>query len=153
MNLCALHLALLRQFCGVTYLVVYASQIPIHTQTTLGSVGFVVENTIQMVGGMVGVPMVMYCSRYKMVVVTTALMVFLNLALALGSIFQIASLAFGFICVSMFVCSAGLTSVIWSYPSELATPGLEKWGAVTSMGGTALVTIVPPFVVGVMPNG
>lgn len=30
LNVCGIHLALLRQFCGVTYLVVYASQIPLH---------------------------------------------------------------------------------------------------------------------------
>lgn len=153
MNMCALHLAILRQFCGVTYLVVYASQIPIHTQTALGSAGFVVENSIQMIGGMIGIPMVMNLSRYKMVAVSTVLLLFLNLSIGMGSLFEISQLAFASICVFMFVCGSTLTSVTWTYPAELATPGLEKWGSVVSMGGTAIVTIVPPFVTGAMPNG
>lgn len=117
MNMCAMHLALLRQFCGVTYLVVYASQIPIHTENSLGSAGFVVENSIQMVGGMIGVPMVMNLSRYKMIVVSTVLLLFLNLSIGLGSLFGIPTLAFVSICVFMFVCSSTLTSVAWTYPA------------------------------------
>lgn len=42
LNICGMHLALLRQFCGITYLVVYASQIPIHQETSLGSEAIVV---------------------------------------------------------------------------------------------------------------
>ena len=39
-----------------------------------------------------------------------------------------------------------MTSVAWTYPAELATPGLEKYAAVVSMGGTATISIVPPMI-------
>jgi MFS family permease len=153
MNVCAMHLAFLRQFCGVTYLVVYASEIPIHKETSLGSAAIVIENSIQLVGGLLGIPLVVNCSRYKMVTISTIMLLFLNMLIGLSSVLVISTMGFASICVFMFVCGSALTSVTWSYPAELATPGIEKYAAVVSMAGTAIITIVPPFVSAAMPNG
>ena len=111
------------------------------------------ENSIQMIGGMIGIPMVMNLSRYKMVSVSTVLLLLLNLSIAFGSLFNIPQLGFASICVFMFVCGSTLTSVAWTYPAELATPGLERYGAVASMGGIAVLMIVPPYVTAAMPGG
>ena len=45
-----------------------------------------------------------------------------------------------------------LTSVAWTYPNELATPGIEKYASVVSMGSATINMILPPFIVVVMPN-
>ena len=104
-------------------------------------------------GGIVGIVMVMKFPRYKMLTISTVILLVLNVCIGIASIFNQPDDAFagpfGFssICVFMFICGSCLTSVAWVYPAELATPGLEKYSAVTSMGGTATIAIVPPFVI------
>ena len=123
LNLGAMHLAMLRQFCGVTYLVVYSRNFPLHRSFALSSSAAVIENAIQLVGGFIGVALIMKFSRYKMLTVSTIILLVLNVCIGIASIFnykedQFAG-PFGFasICVFMFICGSCLTSVAWTYPA------------------------------------
>ena len=120
----AIHLAWLRQFNGVTYLVVYASQIPIHQETSLGSAASVITNSIQWVGGLLGIAAVTFLKRYKMISISTVVLLFLNITNGLSSLYNLPSLGFVSICIFMLICSTFLTSVAWTYNAELATPGM-----------------------------
>lgn len=61
-------------------------------------------------------------------------------------------LSFVVVCLFMFTESIALTSVAWTYPAELCTPKIERYAALTSMAGTTIVTVFPPFVVEQIPN-
>lgn len=151
-NLCGLHLALLRQFCGVTYLVVYASQLPNHQETAIGSSALVVENTLQVLGGLVGIAMVTTFSRYYMVTIATIVALFCNVLLGVGSILEWSLPSLLIICAFMFIEGSMLTSVAWFYPVEICSPRMVKYSSLMSMAGTTVVTVVPPFVVAAIPG-
>ena len=78
----------MRQFSGVTYLVVYASQIPIHQRTSIGSSAIFIENVLQMIGGLLGILFVSYFSRYYMVTISTIVLMVLSLALGVSSLLE-----------------------------------------------------------------
>jgi hypothetical protein len=72
----------------VTYLVVYASQIPIHQRTSIGSSAIFIENVLQMIGGLLGILFVSYFSRYYMVTISTIVLMVLSLALGVSSLLE-----------------------------------------------------------------
>ena len=114
---------MLRQFCGVTYLVVYSRNFPLHRSFALDSSSAVIENAIQLMGGFIGVALIMKFSRYKMLTVSTIILLVLNICIGIASVFNskgydfAGSFGFATICVYMFICGSCLTSVAWTYPA------------------------------------
>lgn len=106
-----------------------------------------------MIGGIIGILFVGCIPRYYLITVSTIVALALNIVLAVGSIEEESALSFGTICLFMFLEGSALTSVAWSYPSELCTPSIERYASLTSMAGTAIVTILPPFIVSNVENG
>ena len=86
MNVCGVHMALLRQLCGITFLIVYASEIPIHNESSLGKSAIVIENALQFAGGLVGIACVNRFPRYYLLSLATLAALVLNLALGIASI-------------------------------------------------------------------
>lgn len=102
---------------------------------------------LQMVGGLVGILLVNCIPRFYLITFSTFVALLMNIVLAVGSILEEPVMSFSTICVFMFLEGSSLTSVAWSYPSELCTPSIERYASFTSMAGTTLVTILPPFIV------
>jgi len=52
----------------------------------------------------------------------------------------------------MIPCGGGLNAIVYTYPSELVAANLGKYTSAMSWVASALVTIVPPYVVAAMPG-
>lgn len=52
----------------------------------------------------------------------------------------------------MIPCGAGLSTVVYSYPSELVVAQQGKYTGAVSWLANAIVNIVPPYIVEVMPD-
>lgn len=105
-----------------------------------------IENALQLIGGLFGIILVSSFSRYYMITISTMVAFVFNVVLGIGSIERQPITSFVTICCFMFLEGSSLTSVIWSYSAELATPKIERYVALMSMTRTAIVTIIPPFI-------
>jgi len=145
--ICSLHLALLRQFCGATYIVVYAGQVMRELKSPLTNVTPVIINSIQFLAGVGGIFLVSVFERRSMVLFSTIVLALLNFAIGTADLFENPIFLLTSMTLFMVPCGAGLTSVIWSYPSELVGPANGKYSSLLSWTGAALVTIIPPYIV------
>jgi hypothetical protein len=76
-----MHLALLRQFCGVTYIVVYAGQVMRELKSPLANLTPVIINSIQMLAGIAGIFLITIFERRSMVLLSTIVLALLNFAI------------------------------------------------------------------------
>lgn len=120
-NILSYHLALLRQFCGATFIVVYARQVMLDLKSPLADDSPVIINGVQLFAGIIGVGLVTRLKRRFMVIFSNIALALLTLAIAVSDLYGNSALCLAFMTLFMIPCGACLTSVIWSYPSELAS--------------------------------
>lgn len=115
------HLGLLRQFCGATFIVIYARQLMVDFKSPLADDSPVIINGVQLFAGLIGIGLVTRLKRRFMVIFSNIALAFLTLAIAVSDLYGNSALCLAFMTLFMIPCGACLTSVIWSYPSELAS--------------------------------
>lgn len=54
--------------------------------------------------------------------------------------------------VFMIPCGGGLNAIVYAYPSELVPPSMGKYTSAMSWLASAIVSVVPPYVVGAVPG-
>jgi MFS family permease len=151
-NILSYHLALLRQFCGVTFIVVYSRQLMSTTGPNLADETPVIVNSVQLASGIIGIFLVSRLPRRRMIVYSTLSLAVINLAIGIVDIFQLAVPTLVSMTIFMVPCGALFNSVLWSYPSELATAARGKYASMMNWVGTAVVSMVPPYILKAMPN-
>jgi MFS family permease len=151
-NLLSFHLALLRQFCGVTFIIIYARQIMNDLGSNLANETPVIVNSIQLGAGILGVFLVSRFQRRKMIIYSTLALAILIFIIGITDLLELSIPCLISMTIFMIPCGTGLNSVIWSYPSELASPAQGKYGSLISWGGAAIVTLVPPYILNAMPD-
>jgi hypothetical protein len=153
-NMTANHLAILRQFSGTSYIIVYASQIidsislgDDYTSTPL----FI--NTVQMVANLIGILLVHKYSRSLLLIWSSWLCGIINIIIGIANILQLSFLCFFMMIIFMIPCGGGLNPVAYSIPPEIVFSGSGRYSTVVSWSAIALITIIPPFVSDAIPNG
>lgn len=112
----------------------------------------IIINSVQLASGILGVFLVSRLPRRSMIVYSTISLAVINLAMAIVNIFDLAIPILTLMTIFMFPCGAFFDSVLWSYPSELATAARGKYASMMNWIGTALVTLIPPYILQAMPN-
>jgi hypothetical protein len=87
-----------------------------------------------------------------MVLISTIVLAVLTFAIGTADLLENSIFLLTTMSIFMVPCGAGLTSVIWSYPSELVGPAHGKYSSLLSWTGAALVTTIPPYVVKTVPG-
>lgn len=151
-NLTALHLGLLRQFCGMSYIVVYAGQVISRVKEVDASITPVVINLIQLVAGLAGIWIVGVFSRGALILSSSWLMGVINLIIGVSDILEEPVFCIVMMSIFMIPCAAGLNSVVYAYPSELVVASQGKYASALSWIGSATVTLTPPFIVAAVPG-
>lgn len=151
-NILSYHLSLLRQFCGATFIVVYARQVMQDLKSPLADDSPVIINGVQLLAGMVGIGLVTKLKRRFMVIFSNVALAAITLAIAISDLYGNSPLCLAFMTLFMVPCGSCLTSVIWSYPSELASKDRGKYSSLLSWTGAAVMTLVPPYILKAMPD-
>lgn len=112
----------------------------------------VIINSIQLVAGVVGIFLVGRCHRRSMLIVSTCLLCGLNVMIGVADLMEKPTFLLVSMTLFMVPCGAGLTSIVWSYPSELVNTQQGKYASLVSWTGSALVTILPPYIIREMPG-
>jgi hypothetical protein len=85
-NLASLHLAILRHFCGMSYIIVYAGQV-------VGRIGGntsvvpVVINSVQLAANIIGIFLLQKISRTTILIISCWLMGVINLLIGIADIY------------------------------------------------------------------
>lgn len=85
-NMTSIHLAVLRHFCGMSYIVVYAGQIIASFDVADSKIAPVVINSVQLAASIMGVFLVQKISRTNLLVVSCWLMGVINLIIGFADI-------------------------------------------------------------------
>lgn len=112
----------------------------------------VIVNSVQLASGIIGIFLVSRLPRRRMIVYSTLSLAVINLAIGIVDIFQLAVPTLVSMTIFMVPCGALFNSVLWSYPSELATAARGKYASMMNWVGTAVVSMVPPYILKAMPN-
>ena len=107
---------------------------------------------MQLFAGLIGIGLVTRLKRRFMVIFSNIALACLTLAIAVADLYGNSALCLAFMTLFMIPCGACLTSVIWSYPSELASKERGKYSSFLSWTGAAVMTLVPPYILKAMPN-
>jgi hypothetical protein len=145
-NLSSLHLALLRQFCGETYIVIYARQIMTNLEPMYADVTPVIVNGIQMVASLLGIVCVQRVDRFTLILSSSCLLAVLSALIGVTDYLGLPILCIVTMAAFMMPSGAGLSSVAWSYPSELAQPSQGKYASLVNWTAATIVSMVPPFI-------
>lgn len=146
------HFVLLRQFCGVTYIVVYAGQILRNLKHHLAIEAPVIINGVQFLSGLLGIIFVNLISRRPLVTISTFLLSILNLLIGVADLIEEPLFCIVSMILFMIPCGSCLTSVAWSYPNELVGLAQGKYTSLLSWMGATVITLVPPYILNAMPN-
>lgn len=87
-----------------------------------------------------------------MIVYSTLSLAVVTLVIGIVDLLQLPIPTLVSMTIFMFPCGAFFNSVLWSYPSELASAARGKYASMMNWIGTALVTLIPPYILKAMPN-
>ncbi len=85
-NLTSLHLAVLRHFCGMSYIIVYAGQIIGRFNVYDSNIAATIINSVQLAANIIGIFIVQKFSRTTILLVSCLLMGFINLIIGIADI-------------------------------------------------------------------
>jgi MFS family permease len=151
-NISSLHLAVLRQFCGETFIVIYAREIMKSLESPFANVSPAIINGIQLLAGIMGIYTVQRYGRFELMTAGIVLLAILNVVIGVTDMYEMPVECLIAMTVFMLPNGVGLSSVAWSYPSELVPPSQGKYSSLLNWACSALVAIVPPYVVGLVSN-
>lgn len=146
-NLCSLHLAMLRQFCGETYIVIYAREVMKYMQSPYANVTPAIVNSIQLLAGVLGIIAVQKVSRFDLIMTACCLLAVLNLFIAITDYYDMPINCLITMTAFMMPNGVGLSSVAWSYPSELVPASQGKYSSFVNWTCSTMVAMIPPYIV------
>jgi MFS transporter, SP family, arabinose:H+ symporter len=146
-NLCSLHLAMLRQFCGETYIVIYAREVMKYMDSPYANITPAVVNSIQLLAGLLGIIAVQKVSRFSLLVTSCCVLAILNVFIGITDLYDLPLECLITMTAFMMPCGVGLSSVAWSYPSELVPASQGKYSSFVNWTCSTMVAVIPPYVV------
>jgi hypothetical protein len=87
-NLLSFHLALLRHFCGATFIVIYARQVMIDLKSDFADDAPVIINSIQLAAGFAGIFLVTRLRRRLMVIFCTMALAVIVLIIGIADLLE-----------------------------------------------------------------
>lgn len=115
--------------------------------STLADIAPVVINGIQLISGIIGIFTVQYVDRYRLLLSSTLLLAILNFFIGITDVLEMPLYCLITMTAFMVPNGAGMSSVAWSYPSELVPASQGKYGSFVNWTGSTIVAMVPPFIV------
>lgn len=116
-NLTSLHLGVLRHFCGMGYIIVYAGQVVARFNTYDPKFVPTVVNSVQLASNIIGIFLVQKFSRTTLLLISCWLMGAINLVIGVADIESNVQLCIAMMCIFMIPCGAGLNSIVYAFPS------------------------------------
>ena len=151
-NLSSLHMAMLRQFCGETYIVIYARQMMQFLDSPYADMSPAIINGIQLAAGIIGIYTVQRFARFHLLMTGCCLLLVLNICIAVTDYYELPVECL--ISMTLFMLPNGicLSSVAWCYPSELVAPSQGKYSSFLNWVCSTMVAMIPPYIVAATPR-
>lgn len=111
-----------------------------------------IVNSIQLLAGIVGIFAVMKITRFKLLVTSCVLLAFLNVGIGFTDLYDLPVECLITMTIFMIPNGVGLSSVAWSYPSELVPASQGKYSSFLNWSCSTVVAMVPPYIVKVTPE-
>ena len=106
----------------------------------------VLVNGIQMIASLIGIVCVQKVDRFRLILSSSIVMAVLNALIGATDYLGFPILCIITMAAFMIPSGAGLSSVAWCYPSELAEPSQGKYASLVNWIAATIVTMVPPFI-------
>ncbi len=111
-----------------------------------------IVNSVQLASAMAGVFLANRLHKRRTIVYSTLSLAVINIIIAVVDIYRLALPSLIFMALFMVPCGAFFNSILWSYPSELASAAKGKYSSFLNWLGAAIVSLVPPYILNAMPN-
>lgn len=105
-----------------------------------------IVNGIQLISGIVGIFAVQHVSRYKLLISSCCILTFLNVFIGLTDLYNMPVECLITMSIFMIPNGIGLSSVAWSYPSELVPASQGKYSSFLNWTCSTLVAMIPPYI-------
>jgi MFS family permease len=132
--------------------VIYAREIMKSMDSPYANVTPAIVNSIQLLAGLVGIVVVQKVSRSKLLVSSCCLLALLNVGIGLTDLYDMPIYCLLAMTLFMIPNGIGLSSVAWSYPSELVPASQGKYSSFLNWTCSTMVAMVPPYIVKSTPN-
>lgn len=109
-------------------------------------------NTIQLLAGLLGILTVQKVSRFRLLVASSCVLAVLNVFIAVTDLYDLPLNCLITMTAFMMPNGVGLSSVAWSYPSELVPPSQGKYSSLLNWTCSTMVAMIPPYVVQATPD-
>ncbi len=116
-NILSFHLSLLRQFCGLTFIVTYIRQIMTDAKSPLASISLLIINSVQFGSAVIGIFVASRFKRKLLVRYSTLVISFLMVLVGVADLLDDSTFTLVMMALFMVPCVSSLLCVIWSYPS------------------------------------
>lgn len=148
-----IHLSIIRHFIGGNAIISQGALFMSKFDVALGTYTSIIINGVQFLFIIFGL---LYISKStgkrSQFLVSVAVLGVLNIALAIGMIFNNQLVVMILMCLFMAVYGAAFISPIWSYPSEIVPAAQSTIPNITHWLALAASTLIPPLVTGAIGN-
>lgn len=111
-----------------------------------------IVNTIQLVAGLLGIIAVQKVSRFRLLVGSSCVLALLNMLIGITDYYNLPVSCLIAMAAFMMPNGVGLSSVAWSYPSELVPASQGKYSSFVNWMCSTMVAMIPPYIVQITPN-
>lgn len=147
------HILLLRQFIGANCVTTFASQIIAAFNPQISVYMGLILNLIQFLGDLLSVIFLAYkFGRRPILTSGIILMTIFSFGIAVTLIYQVEDAIYLFMSIYMFLNGGAVLTAAYSYPSEILAPEVAFIPNTLGWLALAIVTSVPPIIVGLMPE-
>lgn len=112
-----------------------------------------IVNAIQLLAGVVGIFAVQKVSRFTLLITSCSILAFLNVFIGLTDFYDMPIYCLITMSIFMIPNGIGLSSVAWSYPSELVPASQGKYSSFLNWTCSTMVAMIPPYVVKANEDG
>jgi len=124
----------------------------LYLESPFANVTPVIVNGIQLIASLLGIIFVQKVDRFNLLLTSSFLLAILSTFIAVTDFLSLPVLCLITMAAFMLPNGAGLSSVAWSYPSELAQPSQGKYASLVNWTASTIVAMVPPFVTRSIPD-
>ena len=106
-----------------------------------------IVNTIQLIAGLMGIIAVQKVSRFGLLVSSSCTLAVLNIFIAVTDMLDLPLYCLITMTAFMMPNGVGLSSVAWSYPSELVPASQGKYSSFVNWMCATMVAMIPPYLI------
>lgn len=111
-----------------------------------------IVNAIQLLAGVLGIIAVQKVTRFGLLVSSSCTLAVLNIFIAVTDFFDLPKYCLITMTAFMMPNGVGLSSVAWSYPSELVPASQGKYSSFVNWTCATMVAMIPPYVIQATPD-